>query len=179
MTCEISYAIDGNDDITTVGGAWSSFARENGGRGLDPSCVVGRSIWEFIDGDPVRGLYGRLFRGLRERPQEAMIPFRCDAPDVVRECVLTLRSLPAIRGVELVSRILSERNREPVLLPSRDGSGPEVSVRSCSVCRRVSAGDTWTDAEAAIRRRRLFNRSEQLVLREEVCPSCSEFFERP
>ena len=54
------YVLEPNDQIASVGGDWDMFALENGGEDATASCVVGRSIWDFINGDDT----GSIFRSI-------------------------------------------------------------------------------------------------------------------
>ena len=51
------YTIDATDSISSVSPSWLVFARANGARELTRESVVGRSLWDFIDGERVHELY--------------------------------------------------------------------------------------------------------------------------
>ena len=88
------YRLDEMDTIRFVSPSWLRFAQENDAAELNEDRVLGRVIWDFVQGVEVRRLYATLFSSLRSRREEIVVPFRCDSPDVVRLMELTLRPLP-------------------------------------------------------------------------------------
>ena len=78
----IQYIIDAEDRIVYVSDNWWFFAEENG---ADASCypphLLGRSLWDFIDGEETRYLYGALTGKVRQAKKGIQVPIRCDSPD--------------------------------------------------------------------------------------------------
>ena len=63
---EIGYVIDADDRLVACGReSWRRFALANDGADLaDPDPLLGRSLFDFVRGDGVRQLYGRIHRRL-------------------------------------------------------------------------------------------------------------------
>jgi hypothetical protein len=165
------YGIDASDTISFVSPEWLRFAQDNQAPELTEPAVVGKPIWQFITGAETRVLYEDLFRGLRARPSEIIVPFRCDSSTVIRHMSLTLRSRSS-GGIECEGRLLQAEVREPIDILSRWVARSDASVPICSLCRRLLVGEDWTEAGVAIVRARLFCTVPVPRLAETVCPTC-------
>ena len=172
------YRIDAADAIRFVGPQWIVFARDNEAPELTEELVLERPIWDFVAGAEVRRLYEELFRSLRSRPQEVVIPFRCDSPTVVRRMELTLRSVGS-GGIELEGRLLKRENRDRVDILSRRAERSKEVVQVCSLCRRFLSGDAWVEAARLLAQKRIFNTEPVPRLEESVCPTCRSPLSRP
>ncbi len=171
---QYTYRLDAADRISYVSPEWLRFAIENEAPELDEAAVLGRELWDFVDGEATRRLYALLFADLRARRIERRIPFRCDSPTRIRQMSLTLRSL-ADGGIELEGRLLASEAREAEPLFARGARRAEGTLRICSVCRRLDAGDDWVEVAEAIVRRRLFSSALPPRLGETVCPDCARW----
>ncbi|MHB8077779.1 MAG: hypothetical protein ACYDIE_00810 [Candidatus Krumholzibacteriia bacterium] len=167
------YRLDATDTITFVSPEWLRFAAENEAPELTEPAVVGQPVWRFIAGEETRRLYAELFRDLRVRPAEIMVPFRCDSPTVVRHMTLGLRSHGG-GEIELEGRLLRLETREPVDVLARWAERSAESQPICSLCRRLLVGGEWVDAGTAIVRRRLFSVAPVPRLVETVCATCGD-----
>lgn len=165
------YRLDAADTIAFVSPEWLRFAAENEAPELTEAAVVGRPIWQFITGEETRVLYADLFRDLRRRPAEIVVPFRCDSPALIRHMSLELRSWDG-GEIECEGRLLRAERREPVDVLSRWGERSAESLPVCSLCRRLLVQGEWLDAGAAIVRKRLFSVAPLPCLAETVCPEC-------
>jgi hypothetical protein len=170
----VRYRIDAADRIEWIDeDAWTRFAAANDAPELTPDRVRGRSLFEFIDGDEVRALYAELFRSLRARPREAMIPFRCDSPDTVRHMVLTC--LPSPSGsIELTGRLVVRLARTPVTLLERRERRSSAMLVVCALCRRFESGDEWVDVSRLLVRDPVLMDDVPPRLIARVCPDCGE-----
>nr|MBS0021223.1 hypothetical protein [Gammaproteobacteria bacterium] len=166
-----TYGINPSDVITWVSDEWLRFAQENDAPELSVAHVIGQSLWRFIVGADVQRIYQELFRSLRSKRAELIIPFRCDSPTVVRHMELTLRS-PGNGVLEFEGRLLRHEMREPVSVFYRHAQRSNESISICSLCRRLLWQKEWIDVGAMIVRRRLFNTEPIPRLDETVCPDC-------
>ncbi len=166
-----NYGINPADVITWVSDEWLRFAQENDAPELSVAHVVGQSLWRFVVGADVQQIYRELFRSLRSKRAEVIIPFRCDSPAVIRHMELTLRS-PGNGVIEFEGRLLRHETRDPVSVLSRHAQRSNESISICSLCRRLLWQKEWIDVGAMIVRRRLFSTEPIPRLDETVCPDC-------
>ncbi len=164
------YHLDAQDRIEFVNERWLAFARENDAPGLDER-VIGRPIWSFVQGAPVRQLYRTLFLQVRSRQASFSIPFRCDAPDRFR--FMSLQLAPAGGGRILCSgRLLREQKRPYASLLDRSLPRSDYGYPICSLCKRVFAFGEWLELEDAIRQLARFDAARPPRLEEHLCDGC-------
>jgi len=178
MTAEIQdttciYRIDGSDRISEVSGNWLSFAAENlAGESCHPDRILGRLIWEFIDGPETRHLYEIVLRRVRQANMPVTLPFRCDSPD--RRRYLELAIVPAgDDAIVFYSSILREEPRETVglLHPGAERSGEYIKM--CSGCKKIERGENrWVEVEAGIAELRLFEAAILPQITHGLCNDC-------
>lgn len=144
-TC--SYALDAHDRITAVNAAWGAFAAENDGPA--PQAVVGTSLWQHLADRTTCHLYGLLFGQVRASGRAVHVPYRCDAPGLVREMDLEIAPL-GDRGLILHNRLVREVSREVAPLVSARVARSDQIVRMCGWCKRVEAHGAWLPVEEAL-----------------------------
>ena len=168
----VTYEIGPDDVIVSVGGNWNAFATANDTASLC-SGVVGRSLWDFVDGMTTRQVY----RDLLARVRTGLVvrfPFRCDSPTCARHMVMHMTTLDE-RGVRFETSmiraipIVGLRGTEPI----------DAIVRVCSWCKRVAASPTsgWMDPEVAVTRYRLLDRGDTIRLTHGICDGCLSMLE--
>lgn len=170
----VSYVLDADDRIVSVNVAWAAVAVENGAARLAES-VVGSSLWSHIADRTTRHLYALLFRQVRATGAAVRVPYRCDAPSVVREMELqiaTTRDRAAGGTLVLRSHVVAERVRAPVALLDPLAGRCDALVRMCGWCKRVALADRWVDAEAAITASRLFYHAPVPQVTHTICDAC-------
>jgi hypothetical protein len=141
----VTYTLDANDVIASVGGAWDAFALSNGAPELVGGAAIGRSLWAAIASETTRQVYRQLLARARAG-HTISAPFCCDGPTVVREMRLRLRSV-GNGHVECTSIILCETADT-----SRDVCGTALAhdVLACSWCERVRVSDAWHEPADAM-----------------------------
>ena len=82
------YRVDRNDVIIAVSAAFVQFGHDNDWAELSLELVVGKPIWDFINGDRTRRLNVELFDFARTHRRTLCVPFRCDSPNEVRRMLL-------------------------------------------------------------------------------------------
>ncbi|MGJ3263455.1 MAG: PAS domain-containing protein [Salinarimonas sp.] len=160
----IAYATDDEGTIIAIGGRnWDAALARNGGRPEFRSReVIGRNLFEFIDGEAVVGRYREWMRSLRHERDGVAFAFRCDAPGERRELrmAITRMELDGGRlGCLFHSTALSSAHRPPIDLFDVDAqitarrealAKPHVTL--CSFCHAVDAGArelaSWVTPEA-------------------------------
>jgi hypothetical protein len=166
------YTVDARDVITSVSASWLAFARENGAPELTEAAVVGRLLWDFIDGAQTIQLYQAVLRRVRAAVLRIVLPFRCDSPNLRRHMRLEIscKDAGSIQFDGILERIeptSALRLLEPRVVRSQD------SVSLCSVCKRILvATSDWLEIEDAAARQRLFDREEVPQVQNLVCPRC-------
>jgi len=169
-----TYRIDREDVITRVSKNWVFFARANAwGSDYRPEDVVGKRLWDFIEGDETRQLYDIVLRRVREGQRCGPIPFRCDSPLERRSLELFLAPLPDGQ-IEFTSTIIrTERRDDPIMLLDSHVDRSEATVRICSMCKKMATSpDRWVEVEEGLSRLRLFDAVEMPRLTHGVCPGC-------
>ena len=112
-----SYFIDADDVLVSVDEEWLAFAKENAAPELTRGRVIGRPLWDFVEGERTRELYRELYERVRSRLTRLSVPFRCDAPDRYRFMRLELE--PAAAGAIGCTGVLV-REQTRVYLPILD-----------------------------------------------------------
>jgi hypothetical protein len=140
------YWLDGDDTIIGVGSTWDCFAGENDGHEVVAELVVGRSLWDFISGDPTRMWLSSLLTLARLREETISRPYRCDSPTVKRFMNLEITRDPG--GVLKLSHHLVrvEAMHTPCTVSPKSSPGKKMLQR-CSVCNRFNASQGWVEAE--------------------------------
>lgn len=174
MTVEaLSYAIDDQDRLIRVDDGYYRFAAENGWNGAGDS--LGRSLWDFVEGQEVKKLQRLLLRRVREGAREIELPFRCDGPDVTREMDIRIAADHTGRVVLFSAWLREEEEREEPQ-PLLDADAPRAEgdlLAMCAWCDRFLVDGEWVEVEEAAKRLELLRRGEMPVLDHGICPECS------
>jgi hypothetical protein len=166
------WTIDRENVITSVGGDWDAFATGNEAASLCGTSVVGRSLFEFIDGEETQRIYRLLLRRVRALDAPILVPFRCDSPELRRHMRLEIEPLRE-RAIEFRGVFVAAERRPLLRLVARNASRSEALLVSCSFCLRIRlAGDEWVEAEDAVVRLGLLARERIPRLAHGVCPAC-------
>ena len=168
-----SYRIDATDMIVRLSENWGDFAAANeGAAGCDHCVVVESRLWDFIDSDEVRLLYGILLERIRRDGRPVRLPYRCDAPHERR--FLQLEMVPHPEGeVDFHSSLLRVESRDPVRILAADAPRSNEFVKVCSLCKRFVMPDgAWVEVETALKRLGLFDEPLLPRLTHGLCPEC-------
>lgn len=173
---DVLYRIDADDTIVFVNDQWDQFAGSNDGNGVRSSEVLGRSLWEFIDGLTTQQIYRQIVK--RSRAGNAVgFPLRCDAPDRRRLLRMEVRAADG-GAVEFRSRVLSEEPRAALSLLDRRLPRTDDLITVCSWCEKVRVEGRWVDVEDAIEALGLFQQDDLPALTHGICATCSESMNR-
>lgn len=167
------YRIDGNDRLVAVSGNWLDFARGNdAAQSCHPDMVLGRRIWEFIDGPETSHLYEIILTRIRKNGTPIRVPFRCDSPDKRR--YLEMEIVPGEEGsIEFYSRIVREEPRDTVELLNPALPRSDEIVKLCSTCRKMELDNhRWVEVEAGIAELRLFDGPTLPQISHGLCKEC-------
>lgn len=166
------YVLDAEDRIAAISDDFSDFAEQNGAPEL-PASVLGQPVWRYLTDPTTHQLYGLLFSRVRRDGQPVSVPFRCDAPDVVREMELTITPL-ADQGIRLEGRTLQETPRPSIALLDDHAERTEEFIRMCGWCKKIHVDGDWVEVEAAIAAGHLFDHAPVPKLSHGICEVCTE-----
>ena len=168
------HKVDSADVLVWVNEVWLAFAQENGAAGLIEESILGRSLWDFVSGDELRGLYMEVHSRVRSSGIPAVLPFRCDSPTLQRHMRLTITREDAgqLAYDSLLVRAVAQRHLE-VLDSERQRSNAMLTI--CSCCKRALLEPLgWLEVEDVSVRLGLFETQEVPELRHAVCPECAD-----
>lgn len=169
----VSYCLDSEDCIVSVGGEWDLFASTNDGDTCLARDVVGRSIWCFVRDPALAAVYERVFTAVRRRQEPLSFPYRCDSPELRR--YLRMAVFPEnSTGLRIESAV--ERT-EPIDVPLavKFAKRGATLLHRCSICLDLGLGGAeWLPLEEALEDGRLAAESRPLQAIYSVCPCCQE-----
>lgn len=171
-TLSTRYSVEPDLRIGWTSANWDRFARENGAPALAGGTVIGRSLWDFIEGSETRALYAAMLQRVRETSAPVDVAFRCDSPDVRRYMLLHM-SCPEDAEVVCIAELLREESRPRVGL--LDSELPRIGdpVVICSFCKQVeSPSGRWCEVEEALEELDLKEDKPVPPLFNSVCPEC-------
>lgn len=155
------YWLSAGDEITGISGAWDRFAVDNGGLDAMADRVMGRPLWDFVQGVPTRRFLSEVFHACRQSGDDFVMPYRCDGNSVER--LVSLRVIPEDCGVLRVEhRLLRVRQAFAGTLPK---AVTAPSYRQCSICLCCHVAEHWMAPGRLIR-------SPASEVTYVVCPAC-------
>jgi hypothetical protein len=170
------YEVDADDRLQAVSPDWDVFARANEGPAALSRQVLGRPLQEFLTGDPTRMFIGAIFAATRLTGQPRTLPYRCDAPDLVRLLEMSVLPLPAgALRIEHRVRSVTPRQRRLSLQALRPHDPATARWLRCSQCLRLAMpapGSPWTEVDQALPDLASTG-NLTLPVRDGICPTCS------
>jgi hypothetical protein len=173
----IQYSIDSSDTIRFINEAWLQFACQNDGAHLNRAYVIGKSLWDFIDGKDIRHLYSLILKKVRTTQQAKEFKFRCDSPACRRYFFLTVSPL---HGGELMfsTHLIREDPRNPVPILDPEVKRGEQFVKICSWCLKAGLPtQEWVELDEAMTRLDLLGGGEVPQLTHGICSECQRSIE--
>jgi hypothetical protein len=180
-----AYVVADDERIIQVGRrGWHSQV-DDAPATLDPDALIGRNLFDFIQGNAVKDLYREILAQLRTHPDSsAELLYRCDSPGMMREYRLTIAAVAApedgpcfLFASHPINRM--QRPKLPLFAYQRfAGLNPDPDlplVAICSFCHRVrSKHDNERDDSAWIEPEQYYQAggSSRVQLSHGVCPSC-------
>ena len=173
QTRSARYGVDPDLRIGWTSANWDRFALENGAPELTGGVVVGRPLFDFVEGAETRAIYNAMLKRVRGFGAQIDLGFRCDSPDVRRFMMLHM-TCPEDAQFTLVAELLSEESRSHVRL--LDHGVPRLGdpIVICSFCKRVeSRSGAWHEVEQAEIELGIVEDSPLPPLFHSVCPDCN------
>jgi PAS domain-containing protein len=138
----VAYLLDEHMRFTYCNPAWSRFAQDNGGVGLEPEHWLGRSILEAVP--PIlRNYYSIAYQKVGQGRAIWHHSYECSSPDRRRFFEMVVYPLEDARGVAVVNFVRVELPRR-IKHPRQSRAHPahrneEGLVVMCANCRRTRA----------------------------------------
>lgn len=168
----ITYSLDENNFVIDVGGEWDAFARANQGENLTREHVIGKSLFDFINGLEIKTIYASLFDRVRSQKKVLSFTFRCDGPFNCRLMSLTIRPRPD-QAVCVQTDVLEDTEREEIPLYVVGTPRTSETIAVCCICGNVkSMGDVWVPIEEESVRRNFPGQAALPQLSHGFCPNC-------
>lgn len=148
----VLVALDHDDRIAWVNGAWTRFALENGGAGVLARHGVGSCYLDGVRG-PLADYFRRGFASVRESGDVWEVDYECSSPELYR--LHRMRVLPtASAGLLVEHNVVEARPHDrPPEVPQeshyRDERGVLMQCSNCRKVRRVGDGWRWIPAWVA------------------------------
>lgn len=137
-----SYVVDGQNRIVSVGSEWDQFALENDAPGATSARVIGREVWDFIEGDNTRAYLFGVLQTCRMEQQLFSILYRCDGPDMRRLFWLTVWPSPD-HSLTLGSMLVHSVASHPTATAGAFDTFYDTT--RCSICCAFQIGEKWID----------------------------------
>jgi hypothetical protein len=173
-TQKYRYCIDANDRLVEVDELWLAFARENGAPQLQAASVLGRLLWDFVEGEAIRAVYEDIHERLRSsKRKSAAFSFRCDSPRLKRHMRMSIT--PADHGQLIYSShiVWTEPQREVALYSAEQRRNKSI-LSVCSCCKKgMLERDEWLEVEQISISAGLLESGKLPQLRHTICPDCS------
>ncbi len=188
----ICYLIEPSGSIAAVGRTnWQQFAVANGAEDLDGGAgLIGRNLFEFIEGAAVRQSYRRLLEGIVSgHRSRVVVDYQCDSPTLARHYRQSISPLGRgpVRHLLVQNITVGEWPRPALGLYDFAAHSGRASRRQlpivamCSYCQLVrypadSTDETgqWVAAETYYHR----GGGSSVQISHGLCPDCFEDLDR-
>ena len=178
MPTSIQYSIDKADRIRFINEGWLQFACQNAGGHLNRAYVIGRSLWDFIEGEDLRQIYRHIFKAVRMKQQAAVFKFRCDSPVCRRYFQLMVSPLPE-EELMFSTHPIRVVPRDPVLFLDPDVERGEPFLTICSWCMKVRLPNRgWIELEEVVNALDLLGSPVVPSLTHGICLECQSHVEK-
>ena len=139
-----SYTLNDEDRIVSVGPQWDQYALDEDAPESVADKVLGREIWDFIEGHQTRDYLFGIFHVCRIEYEEFNALYRCDTPDLYRLFRLIVK--PHASGMLTVDHALIEKRQSAGI--RRIAAFPDHhDTTRCSICCAFQIGGKWIDLE--------------------------------
>lgn len=167
------YRVNAADQIVWVDELWLAFAAENGAPQLTTQWVLGRCLWDFVEGEEPRRLFEDIHARVRESKKTFVFTFRCDSPTLQRQMQLKISpgEQDDLQYESVLLRVVPQRSLA-VFDPRQPRTDATLTI--CSCCKRALLEPLgWLEAKEISERLRLFESRRLPQLCHSICPSCA------
>lgn len=181
----VAYLAGSDGAIIAVGRErWGSLTGQVGAAHIAPDAIVGRSLFDMIDGDDVRNAFEAMHRRVATLARVILTyEYRCDAPGMkmlMKMSISALTSKGRLQGVLYQSTLLSAADRVPLEYLNNSERLREERrladlpfVKICQFCAKVTlrAWDgEWVEPTAYYQR----GGQNEVRLSHGICPTCEQ-----
>lgn len=168
------HTIDARNRIASANAAWVDLVRDHVPALSGIEEVIGRSLWDFVDGVQVRQLWEILFERVRAVGAPVFVPMRGDIAGVRRVWDVELHPMPENAIRQVFEPVWSEKRPAVALL---DPAYPRntQALPFCAWCNRIQVRiGAWEEVENAQLTLRIEAAETLPRLRKSVCTSCKQ-----
>ena len=158
------YTLDDDFQIVSTSSNWDSFAVENQGEACTTDRVVGKLLWEFVQGESVRLFLQVILMYCRESGQTLTFDCRRDSPDARRFFV---QSVEYSENDGFIIRHRLENLYRPEAGPKVIKITEFLQRNRCSNCGSIKLPDGWVDIFS-------FTSESVDISGYEICEACRE-----
>ena len=172
-SCRINmdYLLDCDDRVTKLCPHWSEQARQRMALKLDDEMVLGRSLWDFVQGGATQRLYDTLIQQARRTGRKLSFNYRGDSPDTIRYMRMIL--LPGYHGiVRFRSELLHEQTRQRAVYFTHAPFPRHPELLQCSLCHRLEHNGRWYTLDDLIRLTDAIDELMPTEVGDTVCDGC-------
>ncbi|MFK7787988.1 MAG: hypothetical protein AB8C95_00665 [Phycisphaeraceae bacterium] len=167
----LDYLLDRSDRIVKVCPQWSDLARQRMAMRLDEEMVLGRSLWDFVQGGATQRLYDTLIHHCRATGQKLTFTYRGDSPDAIRYMRMVL--LPGYHGiVRFRSELLHEQSRRRAVYFTHAAYPRRPELLQCGLCNRLEHNGRWYTLDDALRNTDAIDSLMPTEVGDTVCEGC-------
>jgi hypothetical protein len=168
------HTVDTGNRIVAVNHAWLEFMSSQLSIDVTRDAAIGRPLWDFIHGGPVRQIWEILFERVRAVGAPVFVPMRADMPSVRRVLDVELHPMPE-RAVRQVFECVWSEQRPAVALLDPHFPRNEEMLPLCHWCNRIQVRlGAWEEIEDAQLTLRLEASAALPALKPAVCGSCKQ-----
>ena len=180
----VCYVVAADRTVQSIGPTnWNRFCAESRTSDLGVDRVLGRSLFDFIEGEEVKAtIHAVLDRLDRGDVAEWVMPYRCDTPRLKRNMRLSVSPIVEdgkVAGYLFQSVMLDQETRPPVDLFEVDSMASRMAdlkgrtfVLMCNWCQRVKLRDDperpFVEGHEYYRR----GGSPSVAVFHTICPDC-------
>ena len=174
---DLDYTLAGDDRIEKVCPVWTRVARDRMGVRLEDELVIGRPLWDFINGGATLRLYDGLIWHTRKTGQRLSFRYRGDCPGAIR--YMRMNITPGYgRRVNLRSELLYEQPTHREVYFSHVTYRRCPSLVQCCVCNKLEHNGRWYTLGEIADYTSLLDSLLPIEIGDTVCDSCQTKLER-
>lgn len=142
------YFIDDNLRIINVGGEWDEFAINNEGDDIVFSKIEGKSLLNYIKGDPTKMWIQTIIQLVKLKEEPIERPYRCDSPEIKRYMSMNI-SAESKYVLKFEHKILKvEPKTQTTLIKHFDNKSITNIYKRCSICGKILFSGKWKEPDA-------------------------------
>lgn len=167
----LDYRLDRADRVTRLCPQWSELARQRMALRLDEEMVLGRSLWDFVQGGATQRVYDALIQEARRTGRKLTFNYRGDSPGTIRYMRMTL--LPGYQGiVRFRSELLHEQSRQRAVYFTHAAYPKRPELLQCGLCNRFDHNGRWHTLDDLLRQTDLIDELMPTEVGDTVCDGC-------